>query len=240
MLIKYLVVAVLIALTSLGFAFMLNQPMAHSMIDSSLALVPTPDSSPVVASSPSAVAARVTSLEDEVAKLAARMSNLNKLLGQQSESTESPELTTYRVNDIASVNDEVDETFANDSADDPVLPPAMRILQSDRYAGDTLSKLDEHFTLDTDDNTNRWSEDELSTAFASDIGGTLLETSCRSSICRLELAFDDRSSRDHTVALVPGITPWKTQNFVYADSSDPTKMIVFVAKKDQTLTDILK
>ena len=116
--------------------------------------------------------------------------------------------------------------------------PEERIAAERAQAAEMFSELQTRLDSDPlDAQTGEWASDQIRAGIESRMGdGTRLTgTECRTSMCRIEMQFDDEITRDEMLGQVPDTVPWDSQGFFYADPADPLNLVVFVGREGQTL-----
>ena len=82
-----------------------------------------------------------------------------------------------------------------------------------------------------------WASEEISrnfTSFEID-GGYLVDTECRSSICRVELDFSSSSSRDEGIKVLPNLSGWDGQGFFQVIGDDELGVVAYYARENNKL-----
>jgi uncharacterized protein YukE len=64
-------------------------------------------------------------------------------------------------------------------------------------------------------------------------GSTLVSTDCRSTLCRIEVSFDDQVARDASLGSFPLIVPWDSHGFAYIDEQSGGNAVLFVAREGE-------
>jgi len=66
-------------------------------------------------------------------------------------------------------------------------------------------------------------------------GVSLLSSECKATLCKIELVFDDETTRERYTGLGTSIIPWDGQAFYHQSESEPNTMIYYVAKEGYDL-----
>ena len=66
-------------------------------------------------------------------------------------------------------------------------------------------------------------------------GVSLLSTECKATLCKIELVFDNETTREIYTGLGTSIIPWDGQAFYHQSESEPNTMIYYVAKEGYDL-----
>lgn len=80
----------------------------------------------------------------------------------------------------------------------------------------------------------KWSRDaesRLLEHFAALAGGAVAEARCRSSVCRLELAFESEAARDDGLAALT--LPWDSVGVYQMDEADPRNLILYATRQPE-------
>jgi hypothetical protein len=65
-------------------------------------------------------------------------------------------------------------------------------------------------------------------------GAMLLDTECRTTVCRLEVAFMGDESHDDVLQLLPHVIPWSAEGLLHVDAQTQT-VIFYVAREGESL-----
>ena len=127
------------------------------------------------------------------------------------------------------------QSYDNSESDDLAL-------DSGPESAPAAASLEVQSHFDTDDTDAGWgaeAEATLSTAFTDGITASRMavhSAECRSTICRLEVAFDDASARLEESPFLPMMIPWQGESHIKNDSTGAGDTVtVYVAREGFTL-----
>lgn len=66
-------------------------------------------------------------------------------------------------------------------------------------------------------------------------GATLVSTECRTTVCKIELQFEDEAVRDRGYGSIPLFLPWDGQAYFHQSETDPNSVILYVAREGEEL-----
>ncbi|MEL6349351.1 MAG: hypothetical protein AAFV53_39985 [Myxococcota bacterium] len=136
--------------------------------------------------------------------------------------------------------DDGDEETQETSAEAAV--PELSAEELEALTSNQVKLLDEHVIGETPDRT--WKE-QAEAAIDQMIreqsfeAGSVVETECARSICRLEFAFDDERALDSGSGDALKITPWPGESFYIIEGGDTPRVVLYLAREGHSLPRVM-